>query len=118
MDLARSYAAVLASSTDEKVVQNLVARLKERGRMKLLPGILRELQTLKARSQAIAPTLTIASEAERDTALQQVQALGFEAEQVVVDPKLIRGWRATAKGTLIDRSGKRALIDLYRNITS
>lgn len=119
MNLARVYASALVSSKEgDKSVSTLVAHLKERGRLKLLPGILRELQTLKARSKAVSPTLTIATEGERDTATSEAAALGFTPEQVVVDETLIRGWRATSKGTLIDRSGKRALTDLYRNITT
>jgi hypothetical protein len=34
-----------------------------------------------------------------------------------VNADLLSGWRLTTADTLIDRSGKRALIDLYRTIT-
>lgn len=117
MNLARTYATILAKS-DGTAYDRLVAHLKERGRLKLLPQIARELTTLMARSKATAATLTVASEEERTTAIEQARAEGFEAEEVVIDTTLIRGWRATQKGTLIDRSGKRALTDLYRNITT
>ncbi|MBU0750201.1 F0F1 ATP synthase subunit delta [Patescibacteria group bacterium] len=119
MNLAHVYASALVSSPEgDKAVASLVTHLQARGRMKLLPRILRELTELRERSQAVAPTLTVASEAEKAQALTDSAALGFTPDTVVIDPTLIKGWRATKKGQLIDRSGKRALTDLYRNITT
>lgn len=115
-----SYAqAVLNASrqpgaSDAQVVENLVAHLKREGRMKLLPAILRALTRLQARhAQAV---VEVASESDAAEALAQAAAHGIADATVSVNPSLIRGWRARSASMLVDRSGKRALIDLYRSI--
>ena len=115
------YAQVLARLLgkgvgEEAVVKNLLAHLKGRGRLKLLPGILRELKILKARSVTTGPTLEIARAEDKAQALEGAKREGIEGATVAVNPSLLRGWRAREGGTLVDRSGKRALIDLYARI--
>ena len=108
----------IASGRDEEVlVANLVAHLKAEGRMKLLPGIVRELKALGARHAKLAPQLEVASEGERDAALAGARAAGIDTAAVRVNPDLIRGWRARSGSQLVDRSAKRALTDLYQRIT-
>lgn len=71
-----------------------IAHLKRTGRMKLLPRVLRELREEEARAKNL--------EREKETAKE--------------DPSLISGWRQIKDGVLTDNTGKRALIDIYRNI--
>lgn len=71
-----------------------VAHLKRTGRMKLLPFVLRELRTDGLRTKKLAPKMETATE----------------------NPSLISGWRKIENGQLTDRSGKRALIDIYKKI--
>jgi len=73
-----------------------IAHLKRTGQMKLLPRVLRELRREEAYAKKFAPT--------RETAAK--------------DPSLISGWRALENGILTDRTGKSALIDIYKKITS
>jgi F0F1-type ATP synthase delta subunit len=44
--------------------------------------------------------------------------MGIKATDVQVNPSLIKGWRILQKDTLIDRSAKKSLVDLYTNITN
>lgn len=105
-------------ASDESVVTGLIRNLKETGRMKLLSGILRELKRLEARAAKTAPTLELASEKDRAAAEAVLAAAGVTPRETIVNPSLIRGWRARANGVLMDRSAKRALIDIYQKITN
>lgn len=118
MKLDRIYAEALSKNAQKASdVDALVAHLKERGRLKLLPGILRELKQMEERRKQQAPLLEVANEGEASQAKREAADHGIAAEQVRINHALIRGWRARAHGMLVDRSGKRALVDLYRQIT-
>ena len=71
-----------------------IAHLRRTGRMKLLPYVLQELRTEAARAKRLSP--------KKETAKQ--------------NPSLISGWRQIENGVLTDYTGKRALLDIYRNI--
>jgi len=73
-----------------------IEHLKATGRMKLLPQVLRELKEAEAREKLLAPR----TESAKD------------------NPELISGSRTLANGTLTDTTGKQALIDIYKKITS
>lgn len=121
--MEREYAQALSSSlargTDEaKLVSGLVSHLKEEGRMKLLPGIVRELKRLQTETAKLAPSLEIANEEDRVSAIAGAKEAGITAGEVTVNPSLIRGWRARSGSVLVDRSAKQALVDLYQKITN
>ncbi len=115
---ALTHAAGSEGADEAKLVSGLIAHLKESGRMKLLPGILLELKRAAARRATLAPSVEAASEGEAKGALAAAAAAGIHAKEVRVNPSLISGWRARGGGTLIDQSGKQALVDLYRHITN
>jgi F0F1-type ATP synthase delta subunit len=102
-----------ASAAD--LVKRLMAHLKETGREKLLPRILREYRRIEARAQTFGEELEVASDKEAAKASTEAKSLGITAKPTV-NPALVTGWRARSGSRLIDRSGKRALIDLYRQI--
>ena len=121
--MEKEYAQALKNALQkgeqaDTLVARLTAHLKERGRLKLLPAILRELKVLKAKHSATAPVVEAASKAEADAAKREAKQEGIEVAEVTINPNLISGWRAMSGGTLVDRSGKRALADLYRKIIS
>ena len=121
--MERAYAQALAQSlargTDEaKLVEGLVSHLKEEGRIKLLPGIVRELKALQAKSAKLGASLEVASEGEKKGALEAARSAGIETDTVTVNPELIKGWRARSGSVLVDRSAKQALVDLYQKITN
>src|SRR5690606_28283970 len=107
---ARIIASLLAKGrSEDEVVSSLTRHLQEKGRMKLLPGILRELKALSARRANAGATLEVARKEDEAPARAYLAAEGIEAGEAVVNPALLRGWRVRTAGTLIDRSGKRAL---------
>lgn len=115
---AKALDSLLASGMkEEDVFKKIIAHLKESGRMKLLPQLLRELKTQAKRKQAREPMLEVASGAEAKEAETASTKEGV-AVNASINPDLISGWRLTTADTLIDRSGKRALIDLYRKVTN
>ncbi|MGH7174742.1 MAG: hypothetical protein ACREGR_00050 [Minisyncoccia bacterium] len=73
----------------------LKGHLTRTGQMKLLPQILRELKENAARAKMRAP--------RKENAKQH--------------PALISGSRTLEEGMLTDTTGKRALIEIYQNIT-
>ena len=101
----------------KELVAQLVAHLSATGRSKILPGILRELKVLEARRAKHAPFVEVASAAEAEWALAEAKKEGIEASKAHVNHALVSGWRARSGGTLVDRSAKRGLIDLYRAVT-
>ena len=121
--MEREYAGALFNllqkpdAKAEELVRQLVAHLKETGRQKLLPRILIELQRLDARSKSFGEQLEVASEGERARAEQEASALGITA-RATVNTDLVTGWRARSGSRVVDRSGKRALLDLYRQIVT
>lgn len=121
--MEKAYAFALQEALEkgideQKLVAWLVAHLKAEGRSKLLPGILLELKALDARAQKSAARLEVASEGEKSDAVKEAKLAGIESPLVTINPDIIRGWRAQEGGTLIDRSGKKALVELYRNIVT
>lgn len=108
---------LLAGGTKEDViVGNLVKHLKQKGRVKLLPGILRALKIQMERSKTLGASVEVATKEGEKAALAEARLLGIDAEEAVVNPILLSGWRARKEGVLVDRSGKRALTDIYRGI--
>lgn len=100
-----------------ELVKKLVAHLKKTGRLKLLPHIGRELKRIEERAQVFDELLEVASEQERAQAEKEAKEFGITAK-ARVNENLVSGWRAHTGSRIIDRSGKRALLDLYRHITS
>lgn len=96
----------------ERIVAGLVAVLKHRGALKLLPSILHKYRLSHERAERNAPVLTVAREA--DAARARTESKAPETARVVVDEQLIGGWQLTSKGTLDDASFKTALLAMYR----
>jgi|TARA_R110000824_G_scaffold401771_1_gene615473 F0F1-type ATP synthase delta subunit len=122
--MEKEYAQAIAhlshtKGQDETVlVEGLMKHLRATGRTKLLPGITRELRALEERKRKLSPVLEVASLKEEAGARKVLEREGIVVESVVVNPSLIRGWRARSKGLLWDHSAKRALTDIYKQITN
>ncbi len=119
---ARTYASALArlsaTTSPADATKGLVAALTAKGRIKLLPVILREMKRMEAGKLATAPLVEVARAGDAKKALAAAEAEGVTAKEAVVNESLLSGWRARGNGTLVDRSGKKNLLDLYRKITS
>lgn len=120
---ARVYAQALSTLSAQEgaradvLVKQLVESLKKNGRLKLLPHILRALRTTALQQKSLSPLVEVAHKEDAAHALTSARIHGIDAKEASINPSLIRGWRARARGTLVDASGKRALVELYRNIT-
>lgn len=99
-------------------VSKLVAHLKSRGRLALLPQMARTLRRIMVEREKLAPCVEVAREKDAPTALEDAARAGVHAKQAVVNPALVTGWRARSGSTLIDRSGKRALVAIYQKVTA
>ncbi len=76
--------------------ERLIKHLKDTGRIKLLPQILKEV---------------------RKNTLRQKRTVGG-TETAKENPSLVSGFRTVQKGILHDATAKNALIQIYRNIIS
>jgi F0F1-type ATP synthase delta subunit len=102
----------------KKIVAQLAKNLESQGRVKLLPAILRSFQRISARKTKLGMTVEVAHASESAKALKEAAAHGIHAEHAVVNESLIKGWRASGNGKIVDTSAKRSLIELYRSITA
>jgi hypothetical protein len=100
----------------DSAVHKLILHLRSAGRLRMLPQIVRELRKIAARKHALRPRVEVAHEKEATSALAAAAARGIDAPRALVNPALISGWRAQKAGILVDRSTKRALVDIYQNI--
>lgn len=119
--MEKVYAQVLVRLIDEgkkesELFKQLVVHLKEKGRLKLLPKIKRELERTNAHRSKEFTKLEVASEKETAHALKELKALGIEVHGSKVNHDLIAGWRTVQRATLVDRSAKQQLVDLYRSV--
>ncbi len=119
--MEKVYAQVLVRLIDEgkkesELFKQLVVHLKEKGRLKLLPKIKRELERTNAHRSKEFTKLEVASEKETAHALKELKALGIEVHGSKVNQDLIAGWRTVQRATLVDRSAKQQLVDLYRSV--
>ena len=121
MDQYTRLLETAALANDERVadqaVHKLIAHLKSTGRMKMLPSVMGELKRLALRRKLLSPKLEVASEKERSAALKEAKEAGIEVRDAVVNPSLVSGWRGFSGGRLVDKTGKRALIDIYQKAT-
>lgn len=116
--LLEAAAELEDETVSSAAVTKLVAHLKSAGRMKMLPQIARELKKVAARRQALRPIVEVAHLAEAPRALERAAQAGMNATHASVNHSLVRGWRARSHGLLIDRSAKRALLEIYQNLES
>ena len=119
MRLADQYAQFLyGMELREDSSRRFVALLEKRGHQKLLPAIIQKVERLTLRHNKIGKTtLTIAKESDAPSALKEVSSYGTP-QVTTIDPSIIGGWRFRSTATLVDRTYKRMLLDLYRNVTS
>ncbi len=127
MTLARDYAQALVNAAHtaekestkaepKKLVAQLVKHLETTGRMKLLPHIVRELGRLEAQEKKLAPQVEVAHQKDAAHALAAAAKHGIHANEARVNHTLVQGWRASSKGTLLDASAKRQLVELYKKV--
>lgn len=113
MSIAKQYAAVLKESTEEGVADRVIARMKKKGHLSLLPEVVRILEREDVDDQTL---VFIAKEADKNRVGEAVQAVGGDESRtkVKVDPKIVGGYVARNKGTLRDSSIRKSLVTIYQ----
>ncbi len=110
--------AVDAGTIPEKAVDALVAFLKRKGAMSLLPNVLHAYTRIQARENRKRPVLRVARHDDAATIIASDEIIRSLQPEVLVDTTLIGGY-VLSKGTeRIDASHKGALLNLYHKITS
>ena len=112
-------------ATRETMVTNLVRILDERGHYALLPAIVREFERLeRRRSVRERMEVRLARPEDRE---KHVEAIRRDAENLGVDParcatrideSVVGGYAIEANGKRIDRTHKRALLELYTKLVT
>jgi hypothetical protein len=122
---AKSYAEAFVALSKKgdahaaAMTDALIAYLKSSGRSKLLTRILHEIKIIEKRESDRAPRLEVARTADTESALAAAHAKGLTIapNRVHVNHALLSGWRVWSAGTLMDHSGKSALITIYKHVT-
>ncbi len=115
-----AYAKAMLSLSKEGhntdgIVKGLINSLKARGALALLPNVLRAYTNLIARKSSDKPVVAVARSADAKEAIEQS---GVPSDtEVVVDERLIGGYRLEQGGKLIDNTFKAKLLQIYRNAT-
>lgn len=104
MNLAHTYALALKDTDIKKVV----AYMKAKGHLSLLPQILRIME----RSPQRGDVLTVAK--EEDIAGAQKR---FPEAEVSVDPRIVGGFLLRKAGRVTDATYRKALVNIYTAVT-
>ena len=115
------WSIIQKGSTVSEATKKLSIALERRGRLALLPRVLRALSRIALRHVSTQGTfLIVGNENDTNHALKASHAHTIQGVLVNtrVDPTLIGGWRLETPSTLIDNSYKKALLDIYRRATS
>jgi len=123
MSLAHAYAATIQSSakkaSGKAFADKLIAFMRARGHLSLLPEIVRILE----REPALAdvPVVTVATKESLRTLAREIKealaALGKEDEapREVIDPRAVGGYSVRAGSKIVDASFRSALVNIYQN---
>lgn len=123
--LERAYATALIRAIEngaspDDALSGLDRVLERRGHAKLRRRILATFSRLFARHAARErATVLLAHEADRKRYRKEIEAkLGGMPYEVRIDESLIGGYALVTETTRTDQSYKRALLNLYRTITT
>ena len=121
MSLANSYAQtiinVTAHGSKADFVTKLVAFMKSRGHLSLLPQVIRIVERAPNPSQATVTVRSAHDEKKyKDAITKALKDLGIEGHHTTVeDPNLVGGFMVQGKGKVIDNSFRSALVKIYQN---
>lgn len=104
MTLAHNYALALKDMDVGKVV----AYMKERGHVSLLPRVVRIME----RNARSGDALTVAKQEDVAGARKR-----FSEADVSVDPRIVGGFLLRRKGRVIDATYRKALVNIYKAVT-
>mgnify|MGYP001432838449 CR=1 FL=1 len=114
---------VLAGKPVESVLTQLKALMDKRGHSRLWSQVLKAAEReLLVKERRIVPSLIVAQErgVSEDSIKEALTALGMAPQEpyhTSIDQTLVGGFTLRARGLLLDKSYKRALLKLYEQIT-
>jgi len=128
MTLAETYARALHEAGEAPkaparhvLFAHFIAVLQRRGHEKLLPRIEKEYMKLLARAERNTVRVRVAhkkDEAAAKKAAAEFSVPGTHAPHVIVDESLVSGYVISGPDFRYDASGKRALLELYKELTA
>lgn len=105
------------------ITERVVALMKERGHIALLPKVVREIERIQKRLERSAYcTVRVAQESDvfsmKDGIAKDVSLLEAESlpKKIIIDTSLVGGYEVRANGKRIDRTYKRSLLSLYNTL--
>ncbi|OHA84226.1 MAG: hypothetical protein A2408_03350 [Candidatus Yonathbacteria bacterium RIFOXYC1_FULL_52_10] len=130
--LALDYARALASALDQKdsarageMIARFVALVRRRGHARLLPKIVTAFERdAHVRARANQAHVTVADEAvikdQARSIAEHAQTIGVSSKDIAftIDDTLITGYRIRTRDKIVDVSGKRALLEIYRRMVT
>lgn len=105
----------------EHIVSRFFDMLRVRSEFSLLPAIFAEVKKRAERESAHAEVSVVSQEdvttlaGDIDAAFLSLGAAG-DKRRITIDPTLIRGFVARARGTQIDRSAKKTLLTIHQSL--
>ncbi|MDO8604668.1 MAG: F0F1 ATP synthase subunit delta [bacterium] len=117
---------VATEAESKKVFVSFRKVLLTRGHEKLLPFISRELEKILIREKNNNEVILVTADAKSknkwshayDHYEKEGTILKGAIRQDKVDESIVGGFQIRMKGTLIDGSYKKSLVELYRNVTN
>lgn len=119
--LIRRYVTLLTSKRDidDAFIKKFVAYLKKRKHESLLPQIVAGLKRVGEMRRGAVVTVAAADDAKKfaQSIAAALTNLNIEKGEygVVVDDRAVGGYMVHAKGKLVDRTYRSALVRLYQN---
>ncbi len=127
---AREYAEAIYEASKGKsgeeldgIVSNVCALLEKKGHISILPIILSELEKIeKKRSDTNELVITVANEddveKQNEFIKKDISILNAEnlKQKIAIDDTIVGGYELRARGLRLDRSYKRALLNMYTKL--
>lgn len=116
MSLATYYAHLIHLHDTASYATKVVAYMKKKGHTTLLSQVVRILERMPKKEGGV---LTVARKADAKKFHPHIEQVGGQSDsvRVVVDPSIVGGYIAQKGPTLLDASYRRALVQLYQNVT-
>ena len=112
------------AAATEEYLSNMKALLKKRGHESLYPSIVRVFVSLSARETDVAASVSVAKKDDiaryKEEILETARAMGLSGVTLnqKVDETLVGGFRVESEDQVVDKSYKRSLIELYRQLVA
>ena len=113
MNLAHAYANALESLNTTQAVEQVIARMRLKGHLSLLP---QGLNILERNDSATTAVLTVAKKEDANRYLTKVSTVGGDEKtaRIVVDPRTVGGYMARSGNMFVDATFRCSLVSLYK----